>query len=164
MCCEASLGGKAVARHTRHHDRCVLSTYVEVYGERRNWSGFCVSCMRREKRGDEKEKRSGSVTRLREDGLCLLCKSHVVPAKAFLTGRHRGKRERERERENRRAMSGGELPDRTIMRGFVRFLYFNFCLLVLLIFLSFLVSFLFCKISYLVDHSVLHLFICLSSS
>ena len=52
------------------------------------------------------------------------------------------------------------MPDRTIVRGSVCFVYFNSSLLVLLIFLTFLLSSLFCKVSCLVDRFVLHPLIC----
>ena len=64
-----------------------------------------------------------------------------------------GGKTRERERG---AVSSGELPHRTIMRGSVYFVYFNSSLLVLLIFLTFLLSSLFYKVFYLVDHSIPH--------
>ena len=71
------------------------------------------------------------------------------------------KRERERERERERgAVSSGELPDRTIGRGSVPFVYFNSSLLVFLVFLTFLLSSFFCKVSHLVVYFVLHPLIC----
>ena len=57
-------------------------------------------------------------------------------------------------------MSGRKLPDRTIVRGSVHSVYFNSSLLVLLIFLTFLLSSLFYKVPCIVDRFVLHPLIC----
>ena len=141
-----------------HQDRCVLSTSVEVWREAsfgvclcqlygaRHGRGLRLLSYGGDKGGDEKEKGSGSLTRLRdEDGLRLLCN--------WSRGSSRGscgeKRQRKIGKKRREVfpVSRGYVAVwgncQQVLRQVLLRVYFNSSYLVLLIFLTFLLSFLF---------------------
>ena len=123
-----------------------------------SWQG-CAFHIYRGKGGDEKEKRSGSLTRLRDDK-CLrpLCYGNQV-----VFGERRGSRGRPAVAREREPIAVVGVSCQRVLRQVLLSSFFNFCFLILIIFLTFLLSSLFCKVSYNVEFSFLSFLICFLS-